>query len=143
MLNLILVTRKFGNGTQIPISSVGFGSFTTYNHQCMLSLVDLLHIPHASTNLLSINRLCYDNNFFVEFHSSFFLVKDLDTRKMIHHSSSEKGVYKVDVIVKSPNLSSCVKNNFQLVHVAFKASLETWYERMGHTSFAIIQQALN
>jgi hypothetical protein len=44
-----------------------------------LKLQNILHVPSASKSLLSTHKIALDNNAFVEFHSSFFLIKDRDT----------------------------------------------------------------
>jgi hypothetical protein len=44
----------------------------------------ILHVPHASKNLLSVHRFTYDNRVFIEFHPFFFLIKDQVTKKIIH-----------------------------------------------------------
>ena len=41
-----------------------------------LDLKNILHVPQITTNLLSVNRLCNDNNVIVEFFSNGFVVKD-------------------------------------------------------------------
>lgn len=128
------------NGTKIPIYSVICSSFITHYHQCMLSLTDLLHTPHTTTNLLSFHRLCSNNNVLVEFHSSFFLVKD--PGEVYTWGYSDKGVSKVHGAITSSRLTLCLQNEFQSILIAFKASLETWHESMGHAYFTTIQQAL-
>jgi len=49
-----------------------------------LTLKDILHVPQAAKNLVSVNRLAKDNNVFFEFHPEFFCIKDRDTKSTIH-----------------------------------------------------------
>lgn len=37
-----------------------------------MHLNNILHVPKASKNLISVNRLARDNNAFLEFHPSHF-----------------------------------------------------------------------
>jgi hypothetical protein len=41
-----------------------------------LHLKNVLHVPHATKNLVSIHRLAKDNIVFIEFHPWYFYVKD-------------------------------------------------------------------
>lgn len=115
------------NGARLPISGVGSESFTDHNHQCILSLTDLFHTLYATANLLSAHKFCSDNNVSIEFYSSFFLVKDLDTRKVV--IQSDKRVYRVHSTVHVSNMCSCVQNKGQSILIAFKESLETWLKQ--------------
>ncbi|RVW39002.1 Retrovirus-related Pol polyprotein from transposon RE1 [Vitis vinifera] len=48
-----------------------------------LFLKSVLHVPHLSTNLISVSKFCTDNAVFFEFHSSYFFVKDQVTKKIL------------------------------------------------------------
>lgn len=48
-----------------------------------LSKTNVLHTPRVKTNLLYIRQLCQDNNVYVEFHFSFFCVKNKVLRRVI------------------------------------------------------------
>jgi hypothetical protein len=53
-------------------------------------LCNILHVPSASKILLSAHKIALDNNTFVEFHLSFFFIKDHTTKQI---------VFKADVMV--------------------------------------------
>jgi len=42
----------------------------------VIHLNKILHVPKATKNLLSVHRLARDNNAFLEFHPSYFSIKD-------------------------------------------------------------------
>ncbi|KAI4312467.1 hypothetical protein MLD38_037274 [Melastoma candidum] len=63
-----------GNGASVCIQSSGDRSIPTSNG--LLCLLDVLHAPHLSKNLVSVSKLCLDNNVVVEFHPNAFFVKD-------------------------------------------------------------------
>jgi hypothetical protein len=48
-----------------------------------LKLNNVLYVPEASKNLVSVHRLTSDNNVFLEFHPNLFFVKDRATRKTL------------------------------------------------------------
>jgi len=64
------------------ISHIGHATIhTPSNHD--IHLRNILHVPEAQKNLISVHRLATDNNAFLEFHPNYFLVKDQDTKKVI------------------------------------------------------------
>lgn len=71
-----------GNGETIHISS-NRRSVVQFNNNCDLNLEQILHTLKAIVNLISIHKLCKDNQIFVEFDHSIFYVKDLHSKKII------------------------------------------------------------
>lgn len=55
----------------------------------------LLHTPFASSNLLSVYRLCVDNKVLIEFYSDMFYVRDFITKKVLLQGNIDNGLYKV------------------------------------------------
>lgn len=72
---------SIGNGASLHISHVGSSSISTPSARFHLS--NLLHVPHISANLLSVNRFAHDNNCVFEFDASGFCVKDKAMGKML------------------------------------------------------------
>ena len=62
------------NGTGMEISNVGHS--TLHSPSSKIHLRNVLHVPSASKNLVSVNRLTHDNNVFLEFHPDHFLIKE-------------------------------------------------------------------
>jgi hypothetical protein len=58
----------------MQISHIGHSILRTPHDS--LQLKDVLHVPVASKNLLSVHKLTLDNNAFMEFHPWFFFIKD-------------------------------------------------------------------
>jgi hypothetical protein len=67
-----------GNG--MHISHIGHS--VLHAPHSSLHLKNILHVPSASKNLLSVHRLALDNHVFLEFHPFFFLIKDMVTRPL-------------------------------------------------------------
>jgi hypothetical protein len=70
------------SGACMEISHTGKPFFHTAYRK--LDLCNVLHVPKATKNLMSIYRFTLDNNVFFEIHSWFFLIKD---REHEEHSS--------------------------------------------------------
>jgi hypothetical protein len=69
------------NGSGMPIRHIGQSSIRT--HELNLILRNILHVPAASKNLVSVHKFTHDNNVFFEIHPWHFSLKDQDTRKLL------------------------------------------------------------
>jgi hypothetical protein len=49
----------------------------------VFTLSNVLHVPHITKPLLSVQKIYRDNNIYFEFHASVFYVKDLTTKAML------------------------------------------------------------
>jgi hypothetical protein len=56
-----------------------------------LHLKNILHVPQASKNLVSVHRLIADNYAFLEIHGKYFLIKDKATRRTILEGPCRRG----------------------------------------------------
>jgi len=57
-------TVTVGNGQEFPVTHVGNGKLITPHHFC---LDNILRVPTLASNLLSIHKLCLQNNAFCYF----------------------------------------------------------------------------
>jgi len=76
---------KVGNGTLLPIKHVGHSVLTTPIKPLRLSR--FLHVPQLRHNLLSVRKLCRDNNCCVVFDSDSVLFKDKTTGEVLLQAS--------------------------------------------------------
>jgi hypothetical protein len=85
-LNKLVVHDVYNGADQIKTAS---GAGMTINHigQAIvptpsrnLHLNNVLHVPEACKNPVSVHHLATDNNAFLEFHPDFFLIKDQATK---------------------------------------------------------------
>ena len=92
-----------GNGQSIPINHIGNGQLSTklYNFR----LKNLLHSSRISSNLLSVHKLCKDNNCSCYFDSSKFLIQDLPSGKVLYKGLSKNGLYPIHTFPSSPSMS--------------------------------------
>lgn len=120
------------NSTGISISHISQIHIPTSNR--FLKLQNILHIPSAHKNLISVHCLTSDNNVYLEFHPNYFFVKDRATKKLLLQGKCEKGLYPP--ITSSPNLS-------KIAFSSIKVSKNLWQCRLGHPSSAIVDQVLH
>lgn len=100
-LEKLAICDRYNNNDQIhKTGGVGMnfshiGHSTIHTSSCHLNLNNVLHVPQAIKNLVSIHRLAKDNNVFLEFHPNFFLVKDQDMRSMLLRGPCKQGLYSL------------------------------------------------
>jgi len=80
-----------GNCGGLQISNTG--STLIQTPTSTLHLNNVLHCPSASTNLLSIQQFCADNNCYFQLTSSRFLVKDMQIGEIMLQGPSKAGLY--------------------------------------------------
>jgi len=118
-----------GNGKSLPITHVGTTSIS--NSHLTLTLPETLYVPSVNNNLLSVAKLCKDNNVLIEFHPLFCLVKDRTTGVVLFRGTNEGDVY---CLSKTPN---------PVLNSANKSVIPMWHCRLGHTAFPITRYVLN
>lgn len=79
------------SGAGMEIKHIGHTTVSTPNSK--LHLRNVLHVPQAAKNLVSVSRLTKDNNVFFELHPDFFLIKDRDTKSTILKGRCRNGLY--------------------------------------------------
>jgi histone deacetylase 1/2 len=113
------------------ISHIGNSILCTQHNS--LHLKNILHVPSASKNLLSIHRLTLGNDVFLEFHPFFFFIKDRVTRRILFKGPCYGGLYPL-----VPITSGASKHAF----ITIKSSSSTWHRRLGHPSSFVVHQVL-
>ncbi|WVZ92939.1 LOW QUALITY PROTEIN: hypothetical protein U9M48_038969 [Paspalum notatum var. saurae] len=115
------------SGAGMNISHIGHSVVKTPSRD--LHLNNILYVPQANKNLVSVHKLKTDNSVFLEFHPNFFLVKDQATKTTLLKGRCHKGLY--------PLPSSFPKQAYGTV----KPSVERWHSRLGHPSSQIIDKS--
>jgi len=96
-LDKLTLREKYGRHDQVHSSSgVGMkinhiGSSVLHTPSSNIHLNKILHVPKATKNLLFVNRLARDNNAFLEFHPSYFSIKEQGMRKTLLSGTCEGG----------------------------------------------------
>ena len=80
-----------GNGLGLTVKHIGSTHLSTPTSSFLLH--DVLHVPHITKNLISIQKFTTDTNTSIEFHPTHFFVKDCTTGKVLLHGLSNDGLY--------------------------------------------------
>lgn len=145
-------------GEKTSISGVGFVSLPT-NSDSQLHLNDVLIVPSATKNLLSVNKLTADNNVNKHFSNDDCVVKDKSTgHLLVRGRVNNQGMYPLrckkaaDVRL----VTTIHRNQVPQVHTAAvlssaqsksklltKDEFLTWHYKLGHPSDRILKQILH
>lgn len=112
----------------MPIAHIGNSTITAA--RTSLALNNVLHVPEINRHLLSVHKLVTDNNAYIEFHPSCFLVKDRATKNTLLKGTCRDGLYSI------PN------NSTSRAFFSVKASSDLWHRRLGHPSTSVVHQVL-
>jgi histone deacetylase 1/2 len=135
-LDRLVVHDKYNGGDQIRTASGAgmnidhIGKALVRTPNCDLKLNNILHVPHAKKNLVSVHRLASDNHAFLEFHPNFFLIKDQVTKKTILEGKCRGGLYPLP-------------ESRREAHSAVKPSTARWHSRLGHPAFPIVSRVVS
>lgn len=104
------------------------------NRQDEILFIKILRYPHASTNLLSINKFCLENNYYRILTGSDFTAKENQTGRTLLHRRVEIGIYPI-----AGNVSLPYKIHGLTATIGEKTSAERWHYRLGHPSHMVFQ----
>ncbi|KAA8519345.1 hypothetical protein F0562_013601 [Nyssa sinensis] len=94
------------DGAGLHIQHIGSTTLATPTQS--FSLSNLLHVPTIKKNLLSVSQFTDENNVFIEFHSSYFLVKDEATGTTLLRGTTKDGLYTFPAPTQSsPQTNYC------------------------------------
>jgi hypothetical protein len=113
----------------MKISHIGHTIVPTSSRN--LHLNNILHVPDAVKNLISVHRLVKDK-VFLEFHPDYFLVKDRETKNTILRGECHKGLYPLPP-------THPIKQVFGVV----KPTFERWHSRLGHPASPIVSRVVS
>ena len=82
-----------GNEQELPVTHVGHGELKTSTHNFRLN--NILRVPDLAYNLLSVHKLCLQNNASCYFDAHKFLIQDLPSGKILYKGLSKDGVYPI------------------------------------------------
>jgi hypothetical protein len=120
------------NGAGMDITHIGKSIVSISSH--LLHLNNILHVPQAHKQLISIHLFTLDNHTFIELHPYFFWIKDQTTKKVMLRGQCRCGLYPLPLHLSSPTQ--------KLIHFAIKSSPHQWNCCLGHPSRDIILHVL-
>ena len=118
-----------GDGAGLPIKHIGSATIPTPNHSFTLS--HLLHVPQIKKNLISVSQFTSENNVYIEFHPSFFLVKDRTTGRILMRGKTKDGLYSFSPSAPPPTSHQSFLSQ--------RAPLNVWHCRLGHPSYQTVR----
>ena len=125
---------RVGNGKGLSIHHIGDTLLSTPHSNFLLR--NVLHVPKITKNLIYVKKFTKDTNTSMEFHPSYFLVKDsLQGRPPLQRRSK-------DSLYHFPTTANkgC-SSKFNTSAVAFLGectSLHQWHFRLCHPAFRIV-----
>ncbi|KAI4371715.1 hypothetical protein MLD38_010035 [Melastoma candidum] len=117
-----------GNGHRLQIAHVGQTVLGSQTKPIILNQV--LHTPNLSQHLVSVSKLCVDNNVVIEFNSDCFCVKDKETNQIILQGPASQGLYSLPPLTQINPRGSGSPTALLVKHSA--ADPFTWHCRLGH-----------
>jgi hypothetical protein len=131
-LDKLTVQNKYKGSNQIITASGAGMDICNTGHAVIktpiksLHLKNILHVPTTQKNLVSIHCLTSDNHTSLKYFPHYFLVKDLEMRRVLLRGRCKDGLYP---------LSS---SHWRGALGAIKISLNRWHSRLGHPSPQIV-----
>uniref|UniRef100_A0A2N9I4T5 Integrase catalytic domain-containing protein n=1 Tax=Fagus sylvatica TaxID=28930 RepID=A0A2N9I4T5_FAGSY len=121
-----------GNGQNLPIQNIGNSQLHTKYHKFQLR--NVLHVPKIASNLLSVHKLCLDNNCSCYFDAKKLLIQDLPTGRLLYKGQSSNGVYPIQshLFHSIANKTACV------AHSISSDKWHLWHSRLGHPSSNVL-----
>ena len=123
---------RVGNGKGLSIAHTGTTSLSTPHSSFLLK--NVLHVPKITKNLISVQKFTHNTDTFMEFHPSYFLVKDQPTKKLLHKGPSKHGLYAFTTSSNSTR---------PLALIGERASIDSWHSRLGHPAFKVVSRILS
>ncbi|KAL3597124.1 hypothetical protein D5086_008761 [Populus alba] len=130
-------TIHTANGEGLTISHVGQSIINS--SMSSLKLNSMLLVPQITQNLLSVHRLCLDNNCWLIFDASCFWIQDKATRRILYRDLFINGLYPI-------HASSSLSSTQPLPAQAFLGQLvqsNLWHHRLGHPTNSVVSLMLN
>jgi hypothetical protein len=124
---------RVGNGKGLSIHNIGSATLSSPRRSFLLK--QLMHVPSIYKNLLSVRQFAHDNNVYFEFHSSFFVIKDCQTRSILHRGPLKNGLYQ---LLPSPTSSP---SPYSLV--GERTSANQWRKRLGHPALRTVKHVIS
>ena len=74
----------FGKRQGLKISAPGHSNFLSpYNPNINLALINMIHVPQITKNLISVSKFVHDNHVFFEFHANRCFSKSQDSNEIL------------------------------------------------------------
>ena len=122
-----------GNGQHLPIQNIGNAHLHTKFHKFQLR--NVLHVSRIASNLLSVHKLCLDNNCSCYFDANKLLIQDLPMGRLLYQGLSRNGVYPIH---SSTLFNSASNKTTCAAHSVTPDKWQLWHSRLGHPSHKVL-----
>ena len=123
---------RIGNGKGLSIHHIGHTRL--FSPTLHFDLLNVLHVPQISKNLLSVHKFTSDTNTFFEFHPNYFLLKDRRSKRLLLHGPNSHGLYQFPSFKNPPSPSTLIGE---------RVSLPQWHSRLGHPSLKLVKKIIS
>lgn len=128
------------NGEGLKVSYVGSTILKTLVHPIKLNYV--LYIPKLSKNLLSVHRICLDNNCWLIFDAFGFWIQGKATGRILFKGLCSNAPYPIPSLAN--HYPSYFQRNFKAsTYVDQLISSSFWHSRLGHLTNTVVSTILN
>ncbi|CAL8157377.1 unnamed protein product [Prunus armeniaca] len=134
-------TITTAGGSGLSISNIGSSILDV--PPCSLQLKQVLHVPKLSQHLLSIHRLCKDNNCRFICDAFGFWIQDKITGSVLLKGLCRAGLYPIPFSLPQSNIQQASffhKNHF--CYLGQRVNTSLWHKRLGHPSNTITSALL-
>lgn len=136
------VQVSVGSGQSLPVTHSSCGILRTPSSS--FSLSPLFRVPSISANLLSVHRLCVDNNCIVVFYSNNFFIQDKTSGSLLFQGPSVNGLYHIPSLKASfSSPHAFVASSGPIPHVNAVSSYSLWHNRLGHPCHHVFRTILS
>uniref|UniRef100_A0A2N9HTS2 Reverse transcriptase Ty1/copia-type domain-containing protein n=1 Tax=Fagus sylvatica TaxID=28930 RepID=A0A2N9HTS2_FAGSY len=130
---------RVGNGKGLSIHHIGDTLLSTPQSNFLLR--NVLHVPKITKNLISVKKFTKDTNTSMEFHPSYFLVKDRLQGRPLLQGRSKDGLYHFPTTTNKG--CSSTFNSSTTAFLGERTSLHQWHSRLGHPAFRIVSAVVS
>ena len=113
----------------MTVHSIGLSSLISWSYP--LKLVNILHVLEIRKKLLLIYRLINDNVVFVEFHATYYVVKDEETWRPLLRGIVKDGQYLLNHAHKPE------------ANIGERTGLDLWHHRLKHPNMKVLQHVIS
>lgn len=120
------------DGHKIPVTITGNSVYS--QNGSPIKLNDMIYCPAISKNLLSLNKLCKDNPYYVHLDDSSIFIKAKGTDEVTAEGYAVDGMYCVELDEKGVPSE---------VNLAEKASISVWHQRFAHANLETTKRMIS
>lgn len=124
---------KIADGSLATVAGTGI-----INISPQISLIDALHVPKLSCNLLSVSKITKDLNCTAQFSHSICKFQDMTSGMTIGSAKEHNGLYYFEEGISNNKQALTVGCEF--LSLSREQQIMLWHSRLGHPNFQYLKQ---